>query len=100
MRLALAVRTSGASLENRYPSECWRSRCSGGKLAINPTHTDFPALTAEALDVLACCDWDDRQAAVLLGISRTQLIRFLKLEPAALAVLNTHREASGLSPLK
>ena len=30
----------------------WQSRCSGG-LKINATHDDFPALLAEALDVLA-----------------------------------------------
>jgi hypothetical protein len=96
VRLALGVRQAiGAQ-----PSELWRGRLKGPRLAINPTHADFPALLAEALDTLAASDWDDRTAAERLGVSRTQLVRLLKLEPAALALLNAERENRGLRALR
>ncbi|MCA9240767.1 MAG: peptide chain release factor-like protein, partial [Planctomycetales bacterium] len=100
LRLAFSVRSDSSDVPTLYPSECWRRRCQGGRLAISASHTDFPALIAEALDVLTSCNWEDRAAAELLGVSRTQLIRLLKLEPAALAQLNREREARGLGPLK
>lgn len=100
VRLALAARLAPAATQAAYPSECWRRRVKGGKLAINPTHDDFPALLAEALDILAAVDWDDSKAAERQTVSRTQLIRFLKLEPAALALLNAQRHEKGLGPLR
>ena len=50
-----------------------------------PRHDDFPALLAEAIDVLFACDDDPKAAARLLGCSPTQLIRFLKEAPRAIA---------------
>lgn len=82
------------------PSALWQSRCQGGRLVINPGHDDFPALLAEALDYLAACDDDVPAAATALGCSPTQLIKFLKHEPRALALLNGRRQAKGLRPLK
>ena len=64
------------------PSTLWRTRCRGGRIDVNPEHDDFPALLAEALDVLFACDDDPKEAALLLGCSPTQLIRFLKERPA------------------
>lgn len=81
------------------PSELWRSRTRGTKLAINPEHPDFPTLLAEALDQIAGTDWDEAAAAETLGISRTQMIKLLRLEPAALVSLNAHRADKGLKPL-
>lgn len=81
------------------PSELWRSRTRGAKLAINPEHPDFPTLLAEALDQIAGTGWDEAAAAETLGISRTQMIKLLRLEPAALASLNAHRADIGLKPL-
>ncbi|TWT75492.1 Peptide chain release factor 2 [Posidoniimonas polymericola] len=100
VKLAIATRVAAAATESQYPSDLWRSRLRGGKLAINPAHADFPALLAEALDVLSASEWDDRTAAERLSITRTQLVRFLQLEPAALALLNDRRQALGLRPLR
>lgn len=100
VKLAIAARLAADETDSQYPSEVWRSRLRGGKLAINPAHADFPALLAEALDVLSASEWDDRLAAERLSLTRTQLVRFLKLEPAALAALNQHRQHHGLRPLR
>jgi hypothetical protein len=67
---------------------------------VNPEHDDFPALLAEALDVLAEAGHDPKRAAAELGCTATQLMRFLKEEPHALALINGERRRSGLHALQ
>src|SRR5207248_2837101 len=55
------------------PSELWRSRCRGGRIVVNPEHEDFPAILAEALDVIYALGDDPRGAAEALGCSPSQL---------------------------
>ncbi|QDV78147.1 peptide chain release factor family protein [Botrimarina mediterranea] len=98
LRVRLAV-------EHRDPpadavSQLWQSRTRGGKLAINPEHSDYPALLAEALDHIAAADWDEAAAATKLGVTRTQLVKLLRLEPAAFAILNRQRADRDRAPLK
>ena len=83
LELALTIRRPiRHDADNPYsPSTLWRSRCRGGRLNVNPEHDDFPALLAEALDVSSARADDPKDAAVLLGCSTTQLIKFLKLAP-------------------
>lgn len=98
LRLALEVRDGGPEPER--PSVLWRSRCRGGRLAVNPEHDDFPALLAEALDTIARHGGDARAAAGFLGCSTTQLVRLLKDAPRALAWLNELRRERGQPPLR
>jgi DNA-binding phage protein len=67
---------------------------------VNPTHDDFPALLAEALDVVARRNMDLRGAAQELGCTSTQLTKFLQHEPRAIALVNKARKSAGLHPLK
>src|SRR5262245_50472809 len=89
LNLALAVRTSRS--EGDWPSALWRSRCRSGRIAVNPEHDDFPALLAEALDVVAAQQFDVRAAGARLGCTPSQLLRLLKDEPRALAAVNQER---------
>ncbi len=98
LRLALALGARTPPLPER--SALWRSRQRGTRIAVNPKHDDFPALLAEALDVLAAEDWDDSTAAEKLGVSRTQLVRLLKQAPGAVVQLNGSRVDRGLPPLR
>jgi len=98
VQLALQVRTQVAP--DDPPSELWLSRCRGGRLSVNPSHDDFPALLAEALNGLAAADWDAGLAAQRLNLTTSQLVRFLKIEPAALDFLNRERHARQLRPLQ
>jgi hypothetical protein len=82
------------------PSDLWRSRCRGGRIGVNPEHDDFPALLSEALDVLAEVDHDPKRAAAALECSPSQLVKFLKDEPRAFALINDHRRQAGLHPLQ
>jgi hypothetical protein len=95
-KLALEVRRPPLA----SPSPLWRSRCRGGRLAVNPRHADFPVLLAELLDVLAALEWQLSAAAERLGVTSSQLVKLLTLEPRALVLVNRQRQASGLPALK
>jgi hypothetical protein len=82
------------------PSALWRERCRGGRIVVNPDHHDYPALLAEALDVMAACEDDPKPAARELGCSPSQLIKLLKDSPRALVLLNERRRQAGLHPLR
>ncbi len=98
LRLALEVRSSGAGPAVR--SARWRSRCQSGRVVVSPSHDDFPALLAEALDVLQRHADDVPAAASVLGITGTQLVKLLKEEPRALTRLNAARAERGQHPLR
>jgi hypothetical protein len=66
---------------------------------VSPAHADFPALLAEALDVLEACQYETPSAAQWLGITSTQLVRFLARESRALEQVNRQRAARSLHPL-
>lgn len=88
--LALELRT-----DREEVSELWRSRVRAGRVAVNPMHADFPAMLAEALDTLAACGWDTSAAAERLTVSHSQLVKFLRLEPRAMEMVNAQRADRG-----
>lgn len=100
LRVVLAVEAPATPELSTLPSELWRSRLRSGKLSINPTHDDFPALLAEAIAALHATEWDVAAAAEQLQCSTSQMIKFLKNEPSAFLLLNRHRQEAGLKPLK
>jgi hypothetical protein len=81
------------------PSPLWLRRCRGGRIAVSPDHDDFPAVLAEALDVLHAGSFDPRIAGLALGCSSSQLIKLLKEEPRAMRLINEARGKEGQRPL-
>lgn len=100
LRVNLALEIRRPIPADYQPSPLWQSRRQSGRMSVNPEHEDFPALLAEALDVLACSSAEPRLAAEKLGCTASQLVKFLKKEPRALALVNTWRKAAGLHPLQ
>jgi len=98
VQLALSVRTAVACDE--APSPLWQVRCQRRKIVVSAASDDFPALLAEALDRLAACQWEVARVAAQFCATTTQFVRFLKLEPRALAQLNAARQEKGLRPLQ
>ena len=98
-RLAVDVRTL-ASRDRHQASELWRSRRQGDKLSVNPDHADYPALLAEALDLIVARRFDIAGAAGLLGITMSQLSRLIRHDKAAFAKVNQGRTEVGLVPLR
>jgi hypothetical protein len=67
---------------------------------VSVDHADYPALLAEALDVLETCGCDFPSAADMLHTTASQLVRLLGQEPRALEQVNRRRAARGLRPLR
>jgi hypothetical protein len=100
LRVQLALDVRREIVSDETPSALWLTRARGRKLAVSSEHADFPALLAEALDRLAAADWDAAKAAAALGITATQLVKFLQQEPLAMQQLNEARLARGLRALR
>ncbi len=100
LRVRLAVEFRTVRLPDAVPSELWKSRCRAGRVSVNPSHPDFPAILAEALDVLAMCDFDHAVAAASLSCTGSQLVKLLKEERSAFERLNRERVARGMPRLK
>jgi hypothetical protein len=98
VNLALAIR--GNCELGSMPSALWQSRLGGGRIDLSPTHDDFPSLLAEAIDVLAENEYDPRPASQRLDCSASQLIKLLKKEPRAIALVNEERRRRGLHSLR
>lgn len=109
LRLALAVHHRLGVPIGEIGSELWKSRLqtkrdhSGTtrtRIVINETHHDYPALLAEAMDVVAAADYDVAKAALRLGTSSSQLVRLLDKHKPALAEVNNERKARNMHTLK
>lgn len=100
LRLALAVRLRCEVPIGDARSELWRSRCSPeGRVACNTEHHEYPALLAEALDMVHACELDVKKAAARLLCSASQLVKLIQQHPAAIEDLNRQRAKAGEHPL-
>jgi hypothetical protein len=98
LRVQLALHVRRIPLDQ--PTELWQSRVRSKKIAVNPGHQDFPSLLAEFLDQYYSRGEDLAGTANILGITSSQGIKFLKLEPLALEQVNRRRLERGLHALK
>ena len=100
LRLLLAIHVRTPVPVGEIGSGLFRSRVRNGRIACSPEHDDYPAMLAEALDVIAAARWDVAKAALRLGSTTSQLIKLVKDHPAALRYLNEQRRARGEHELK
>jgi len=100
LRLALAVEVRAEVPAGDVRSEMWRARTPGGRISCSERHHDFPAMLAEAMDVLWACRADPKKAAIRLDVTSSQLVRFVQKHPPAIVRLNEWREAWGMGPLR
>jgi len=98
INLALSVRLDRN--EDYRPSQLWQKRCRGERITVSPAHEDFPALLSEVLDVLHANHYELPASAVLLGITASQITKFLKLQPQAMVLVNQERQQRDLHPLR
>lgn len=100
LRLELAIRARAPVPLGEIGSPMWRSRVQGERIVVSVDHRDYPSMLAEALDVIHAGGLDLKKASLRLRCTRSQLIRLIAKEPAALAALNEAREAKGKNPLR
>jgi len=100
LRLALAVSVRTPVPIGEIRSELWKSRVVEGRIACNAEHRDFPAMLAEALDVIVAAGLDVHRASVRLRCSQSQLLKLIAKHQPALAALNDARRARNLHPFR
>jgi len=100
LRINLALNVRLAVDSNSPPSRLWQSRCQHGRIAVSPSHADFPPLLAEALDTIFANEMDVKASAQRLSSTSSQLIKLLKSEPSAITLVNTRRHELGMHRLK
>lgn len=95
LRLALAIEVRANVPAGDIRSPMWRMRCQKGRIACSPTHWDYPAMLAEALDVIDASGFDMSRAAVRLECTPSQLLKLIREHPPVWAWLNRNRESRG-----
>ncbi|RMH12948.1 MAG: peptide chain release factor-like protein, partial [Planctomycetota bacterium] len=100
LRLALATEVRVGVPAGEIRSDLWKSRCRDKRIVCNPRHRDYPALLAEALDVLEACGFDSTRAAMRMCCSVSQLHKLVARHPPAWQLLNQRRVEHGHRPLK
>ncbi len=100
LRLALATQHRVGVPSGDCRSELWRERVKKGKIILSTKHRDFPAMLAEALDVIHASGSDMKTAATRLDTTPSQLIKLVKEHPPAWSALNEARRAKGLHALR
>lgn len=100
LRLALAVRVRCAVPAGDIRSDLWKSRCRSGRIVVSTSHEDFPAILAEAMDMLHACGHDVKAASLRLVCSQSQLVKLVQDHPPAWVRLGELRRAAGMSPLR
>lgn len=116
LRLALATHHRGGVGTGAVGTERWRKRLRRPRrrvdadlfapraplatIEINPSHKDYPALLAEAIDVLEAAGYDLKTAALRLDVSASQLTKLIRHHPPALHAVNEARKKRGMHTLK
>lgn len=100
LRLALATEHRVGVPAGDCRTPLWRERVKKRRIILSTTHKDFPAMLAEALDIIEAADLDIKEASTRLECSPSQLIKLVREHPPAWVGLNAQREQRGLHPLK
>ncbi len=101
LRRTLAIRLRRNLDADKFEtSTLWEERRDGNALPVNPKHRDYPHILTEVLDALQATDFDHKEAANLLHISPSQVIKLVGHDKDALSFVNDQRKESSLHPLK
>jgi antitoxin component of RelBE/YafQ-DinJ toxin-antitoxin module len=79
-RIALSVRLPFDLASPHPPPEFIAHRGPDGTLSVNPRNLAYPIIVAVVLDALASADRSYAAAARALGLTTSQLIRFLRAD--------------------
>jgi len=93
--LAGETQASGQTGQSSGPSPLWRQRCTKGQIRVAVDHWDFAAVLSEALDALDAENWEVSTAASRLGVSSSQLVKFLKKDSECFQWANRQRAQAG-----
>jgi hypothetical protein len=101
LRLALATRVRCPVPKGDVRSALWMSRVTPeGKIVVNALHRDYPALLAEAMDMIVSAKYEPDSAAARLLCTMSQLVKLVGKHAPALQAWNKAREERGKHALK
>ena len=80
-RIALELRAPFDLEAPKLPPELLAQRGPKGALAVSPRNPAYPLIVAPALDALASAGGSYAKAARALGLTTSQLLRFLRADP-------------------
>ena len=90
-RIALELRAPLDLASPALPPELVAQRGPNGALAVNQRNPAYPIVLATALDALAAADGSYARAARALGITTSQLLRFLRSDREAWRAVESAR---------
>ena len=88
-RIALELRASFDLASPPVVPELEAQKMAGGKLSVNPNNPSYPIILATLLDAIEATG-SYAKAAHALGITTSQLLRFLRSDPAVQRILSAH----------
>jgi len=81
-RIAIEVRAPFDLKSPALPEEFAPYRSGDGKLKVNKSNPHYPIVVATVLDALAAAEGSYARAAAALGVTTSQLMRFLQTDQA------------------
>jgi RF-1 domain len=92
-RIAIECREPMDLQSPLLPPEVLDQITNDGRLAVNPRNAVYPLIVATVLDALAAADGSNAKAARALGVTTSQLLRFLRADrqlERALDIMRAH----------
>ena len=80
-------------------SDTFQARIKSGKLGVSQSHFDFAVILAEVLDWVCLLKFEVGSAADRMGVSTSQLVKFLKQFKQAFEFVNQERQKLGMKRL-
>ena len=95
LRIALHVRSPFDVASPSLPAELLAHRRAEGALAVNPKNDAYPLIVATVLDCLEAAGGSYPVAAQALGLTTSQLLRFLRRDREVWRALSEGARAAG-----
>lgn len=100
LRLALAIHVRCEISTDNAAENLRAVVTAAGRIEINARNDQYPLVVADVLDFVAQAGGQVRETAQRLGITTSQLSRFLTSDAKILHAVNDLRKAANLPPLK
>jgi hypothetical protein len=94
-RIALNVRSPFDLEAPCLPPEFLAQRGAEGSLAVNPRNAAYPIIVATVLDALEAAEGSYAKAGRALGLTTSQVLRFLRSDPQVWRVVSQAQQRQG-----
>lgn len=97
-RMALELRTPFDLQAPPQVLELLSQRGPKGRLSVNPRNRGYPVIVATVLDALEAAEGSYAKAASALGLTTSQILRFLRSDPHVWRAVQAQRRRDGPPP--